>query len=414
MIRRRSHDSESSDDYLQDPPIEIVEIDYDTDPPSATRRTAHEAGPLRYLVIARQAGRIVDARYTGVHATPLSDEELSSRWQDTDTSRRTKPNGELDVHIPPPVVIVCTRFNPDGVRLVLESLARQTVRRFRIIIVDNSPGDQLLRGVVTAAELSGGIGIQYIVEPRPGLSRARNAALRAVAEVNSVVCWLDDDEAADVRWLEGVLRGFATAPAAWALSGPVLPAELGTPAQRLFEVYGGHSKGKGFTREILTTSKVNPLIPLPPPGVGANMAAYRWVYSVVNYFDESLGAGTAAKGGEDTLFFAKILLLGGTILHEPSAVTYHRHRPTMSQLQDQFRGYGRGLSAFYVALLFWRPMLLVRMVRSLPVAWRALRRNADLRRDDLGLVMPRQILASKRRGFIEGPLHYLRERLRRE
>ena len=56
------------------------------------------------------------------------------------------------------------------------------------------------------------------------------------------------------------------------------PAVLDTPAQRLYEQFGGHSKGRGVTAEVFDVAwhaRRRPLYPLPASGVGASMAFNR-------------------------------------------------------------------------------------------------------------------------------------------
>jgi GT2 family glycosyltransferase len=401
--------------------IGMVEIDFATDEP-VVQRIDDPPAPARYLLISRVGPAVVDTTYTAVQDTRPDDDELVATARaaaaDAVSRRRQRPVPTRPPSTPPesvpdsrPVVVLCTHSNPDGLRRLLDSLARQTVRQFDIVVVDNAPGQGDVEAVVTAAPLPDGIRATYVAEPRAGLSIARNTGWRAVEDVLSVVAWLDDDEIAEPHWLEGLLTAFAETPAAWAVSGTVLPAELETPAQQLFEVYGGHSKGRAFVRETFTSDTVNPLLPLPPFGVGANFAAYAWVYRAVGGFDEALGAGTATKGGEDTLFFTQVLLAGGAVVYEPTAITRHRHRREMTQLAAQFVGYGRGLTAFYVALLCWRPRLIGALLRSVPAAVRALRGTAELHRSDMGLELPADITRGKYLGYLAGPVVYLRLRL---
>jgi len=46
-----------------------------------------------------------------------------------------------------------------------------------------------------------------VLEPRPGLSWARNAGIAAAA--GEIIAFLDDDEEPDCHWLAGLACGFA-------------------------------------------------------------------------------------------------------------------------------------------------------------------------------------------------------------
>ncbi|MGN6607522.1 MAG: glycosyltransferase family 2 protein [Jatrophihabitans sp.] len=386
----------------------IAEVDFGGDEP-VVRRPDDLAPPLRLLVISRVGGVVTGTAYTDAFDHAPTDDDIAAAAARPTTPVVSRPQAGRPAATP--VVVICTRDNADELQRLLASLAVQTVAEFEVVVVDNAPGRGATEQVVTGAAMPPGVRVRYVPEPRPGLSIARNTGLGAVDDERAVVAWLDDDETAEPGWLAGLLAAFAEVPQAWAVSGTVLPAELETPAQQLFELYGGHSKGRGFAREVFDRTTVDPLLPLPPFGVGANFAAPAWVYRRVGRFDECLGAGTVTRGGEDTLFFTEVLLAGGSIVYEPTAVTRHRHRRELHELEAQFVGYGRGLTAFYTALLVRHPRLVWRLLRSAPAALRALRGSAAMGRADMGLELPRSVVRGKYFGYLAGAPVYLRLRL---
>jgi hypothetical protein len=127
-------------------------------------------------------------------------------------------------------------------------------------------------------------------------------------------------------------------------------------------------------------------------------------------FDDALGAGTATKGGEDTLALTEVMLDGGTVVYQPSALVRHVHRPTVAALRAQLDGYGTGLTAFYLALLRRRPATLLPLLRLLPRAVRDLRSADSVRTASLGDDFPAELLASNLRAMLRGPGAYLRQR----
>src|SRR5882757_7956317 len=82
----------------------------------------------------------------------------------------------------------------------------------------------------------------------------------------------------------------------------IVPARLDTQVQEWFELYGGHSKGRGFSPAVFSRhGPQSPLFPLPPFGAGGNMAFRREALTRIGGFDVAMGAGTPARASEDTL-----------------------------------------------------------------------------------------------------------------
>jgi GT2 family glycosyltransferase len=306
-------------------------------------------------------------------------------------------------------VVICTRERPGALARCLDSLLIQQYPDFRILVVDNAPVTDATAEVVRAAARRGPV--DYLVEPKAGLSFARNAAVQAVP--GKILAWIDDDEAADPQWLAEVARALDEHPDADVISGVIVPAELETRAQLWFEQFGGHSKGRGFKPDVFSPDTAHiqsPLYPLPPFGTGANMTFRPGVIERIGMFDTALGAGTPAMGSEDTLAFTQVLITGGKIVYQPTAVTHHYHRRDLEGLEKQMIGYGTGLVAAYTSLLLARPGLLWSLLRLAPGALRDLTgkdtpRTATLRDD-----FPRQLLKANRRGMLAGPRAYLKGR----
>jgi glycosyltransferase involved in cell wall biosynthesis len=306
-------------------------------------------------------------------------------------------------------VVVCTRERPGALARCLDSLLVQEYMPARILVVDNAPATGATAEVVRSAARRGPV--DYLKEPRPGLSFARNAA-EAVTR-GEIVAWIDDDELADRWWLAEVARALVENPDADVISGVIVPAELETRAQIWFEQFGGHSKGRGFKPDTFgphTAHIQSPLYPLPPFGTGANMTFRPGVIERIGGWDTALGAGTPAMGSEDTLAFTRVLLAGGTIVYQPAAVTHHYHRRDFAGLHKQMVGYGTGLTAAYTGLLLSRPGLLWSLLKLAPTALRDLTGSDSLRVSTLQADFPRQLLTANRRGMMAGPGAYLRGR----
>jgi glycosyltransferase involved in cell wall biosynthesis len=336
--------------------------------------------------------------------------ELRSRLDaaptaDGGTVPRPLPRQAADAEL---TVVICTRDRPAGLRATLASLQRQDDPGFGVLVIDNSPGSA---AVAAALEELGPPRRQHVVEPRPGLARARNRALGSVR--TELVAWIDDDEIADPGWVRRLKEGFAHEGGPAAVCGMMLPAELDTEAQVRFEQYGGFNKGRGMAPEVLragTPSVASPLYPLPPFGAGGNMAFRTDALRAAGGFDPCLGAGRRTCGGEETRVLALLLAAGQVVLHWPGAITWHTHRRDMAALRKQLYGYSAGLSAFYASMIRSRPAAVIDIARLSPYAWRDLRNRSDsLRVGELPEDFPAALLKAARRGLLEGPFTYLYE-----
>jgi glycosyltransferase involved in cell wall biosynthesis len=339
----------------------------------------------------------------GVHSTPVDGITLAA--EPAFLARRR----EVLVTAPHITVVVCTRERPGALARCLDSLLAQEYPGFRVLVVDNAPETSATAEVVRSAARRGAV--DYLREPRAGLSFARNAAVAATA--GQILAWIDDDEVADRHWLAEIARALADHPEADVISGVIVPAELETDAQLWFEQFGGHSKGRGFRGDVFgpaTAHRQSPLYPLPPFGTGANMTFRPGVIERIGGFDTALGAGTPAMGSEDTLAFTQVLVGGGTIVYQPSAVTHHYHRRDLAGLEKQMVGYGAGLTAAYTSLLMRRPGLLWALLKLAPTALRDLTAPDSLRVSTLRDDFPKDLLKANRRGMLAGPRAYLRGR----
>jgi O-antigen biosynthesis protein len=352
-------------------------------------------------------GEPVTARFAAAGLAPPRELSRSGLSADPANWPFLRSRREVLAKAPTVSVVVCTRDRPaEQLTACLNCLRQQQYPRYDVVVVDNAPTSDAARVVV--ASLAGDMEVRYIVEPRPGLSWARNAGITAAT--GEIIAFLDDDEEPDVYWLAELACGFGRGPDVGCVSGVVLPARLDTPAQELFERIGGHSKGRGFSSAVFSRhGPQSPLFPLPPFGVGANMAFRREVLARVGGFDVALGAGTPAQAGEDTLALTLALLAGYRIVYQPSAVMRHHHRSDLASLSRQMEGYSVGLTAFYAALLRRRPSTLLGLALLLP---RALGYLGGAAAEDSGAATPADRDAGfkrrHRRLMLTGPLAYLR------
>lgn len=301
-------------------------------------------------------------------------------------------------------VAICTRNRIEGLERTVRSLAAQEYPRVQILVVDNDPSDDATRDL--AARLAGEIDLDYVVEPRRGLSWARNRAIEVAR--TEVVAWADDDEVCDRWWASEVARAFVEVPEAQAVTGLVAAAELQTETQLWFERYSGVWRGRGFRRGVFspaTRHLQSPLYPLPPFGAGANMSFRREAIQRIGRFDVALGAGRATMAGEDTAALSMVMVDGGTVVYQPTAVVHHSHRRDLPALEKVMLGYGRGLSAYYASMVLRRPRVLPELARLSRRALTDQLSNRGTRLTDLQ-GFPEELLALNRKGLLQGALIY--------
>jgi len=264
-------------------------------------------------------------------------------------------------------VVVATYDRPDQLRRCLRSLSGQQTSRFlEIIVVDNHPSSHLTSAVV--AEFPKVI---LVNEPRRGLSYARNRGI--VASKGEIIVATDDDVSMPSDWLEKLVAPFVRNDV-MIVTGNVLPSELDTPAQKLFELYGGLQRGfrrweadfdwfQSFKRRAC---------PIWELGSTANAAFRASLFSApqVGLFDEALGAGTSTGCSEDTYLFYKALKAGYTVVYEPEAYVWHQHHRNIPPLRKQIYAYSKGHVAYNLTTFFrdHDRRALFRLIIDLP-AW---------------------------------------------
>ena len=239
-------------------------------------------------------------------------------------------------------VAVCTHDRTADLRDCLESLlAIRGEDGFELLVVDNAPVDARTQTLVASLA-----GARYVREPARGLDFARNRALREAR--GRYVAFLDDDTVADAGWLDGLRAALADQPDAVVITGLVLPFELESLAQILFERRGGFRRGFGTRRFAGSRYPDTPLFPLGAGmfGAGANMVVRKDVVLDLGGFDEALDTGPALPGGGDLDVFYRVLRAGHVLAYEPRMLVLHKHRRSYRSMLRQYRSWGAGLAAY--------------------------------------------------------------------
>jgi GT2 family glycosyltransferase len=305
-------------------------------------------------------------------------------------------------------VVICTRDRPQLLRRCLPSISQLRYDDFEVIVVDNAPSDDTTYRSFTET-VGHDARFSYVRESRPGLSRARNRGLKEAT--NSHVAFTDDDVVVDSWWLHGIARGFARSPSVSCVTGIVPAAQLDNASQHYFDrravlwsrplhhrVFGLDGRGES-----------TPLFPFDVGvlGTGANFAVDRDFVMDIGGFDEALGAGTHARGGEDLDLFARVALAGRALAREPSAIVWHNHRASSRELHQQMRDFGIGLGAYLTKQLV-APDGRRSIIRHAPMGvWRAL---SLLNRFGMGSPGDRALFLAELRGVARSPFAYRRAR----
>jgi GT2 family glycosyltransferase len=295
---------------------------------------------------ATLARRILDGHSRGILdalvATGLAAPDRDAATLRLEDLLELAPPLAADTELPRVTVAVCTRDRAGDLAICLEALVQLDYPHLDLLVVDNAPTDDATRRVVERHP-----SVRYVAEPRPGLDWARN---RAILEARGeIVAYTDDDVVVDSGWARALGMLFARNPEVMAATGLVVPFELETDAQVLFEVYGGF--GRGFARRWMRVPAGQRvpwgLLGTGQFGTGANMAFRRSLFESVGYFDPALDVGTVTNGGGDLEMFFRTIVCGHTLVYEPRAMVRHRHRRDYARLRTQLANNGIGLYAYF-------------------------------------------------------------------
>jgi cellulose synthase/poly-beta-1,6-N-acetylglucosamine synthase-like glycosyltransferase len=303
-------------------------------------------------------------------------------------------------------VVVTACAASERLATLLRTLCAQTLVPVDILLVDNRPATSMLPALVDRLDLSL---LHYVPVSKKGLSRARNAGLAATAA--DLVAFTDDDVEVAPDWLARLTEPFIDKAVA-CTTGLIVPIRVETAAERWFEEFGGYSKGAEIRRYTLESAQREGLYPYRAGrfGSGANAAFRRAVLTNVGGFEESLGAGTHARGGEDLDIFLTILRTGHTIVYQPAAKVAHASYAEYHELRRQLFGYGVGLSAALTKRFVTCGADRRAMMRTGVAALRYLLGPDSGKNKARSATYPRALIATELLGVAAGPALYLRSR----
>jgi glycosyltransferase involved in cell wall biosynthesis len=214
------------------------------------------------------------------------------------------------------VVAVLTYRRPDRIAALVPVLVEQAAdleRRVEgvtvsVLVVDNDAAGTGADAVADAVRTHGAgraWPVTAVVEPEPGISAARNRALRASGD-QDLLAFVDDDEVPHTGWLRALYETYRTTGAA-AVSGPVTSRYAVEPEP--WVVAGGFYDRSH--RVGLRTGAV-----IPAAATNNLLLDLRVVRRAGLLFDPALGF----SGGEDTHFTSALTAAGGRIVWCAEAV----------------------------------------------------------------------------------------------
>ncbi|MBX3085942.1 MAG: glycosyltransferase family 2 protein, partial [Anaerolineae bacterium] len=164
-------------------------------------------------------------------------------------------------------VVVSTYDRPATLETCLHALTTQQVSvELELIVVDNHPESGITPPIVAAFPTA-----RLVNEARGGSSYGRNAGI--VASSGQMIALLDDDVIVPPTWIEDLMAAF-TRDDIGVVTGNILPYEVETEAQRLFQTH--NPLGRGPERQEFTEAWLASFRKRSAPshlvGAGANCA----------------------------------------------------------------------------------------------------------------------------------------------
>lgn len=228
-------------------------------------------------------------------------------------------------------VVVCTKDRSNMLRLCLESILRNSLLPYEIVVVDQSVDDRTA-AVVDQASVMSGCPIRRIQLDSTGLSIARNIGVKAA--LGEVIAFTDDDCDAAPGWVEAIVQEFVDETVG-CVCGHVYPADhKQRPRQTRISTLSNRPRS-------IVTGKCNPFL----VGRGNNMAFRKSDLEKLGMFNEYIGVGSSVYAGEDLDILYRLMEVGGRIVHTPDAIVYHAQPDEWESVIKKKRGYAIAASA---------------------------------------------------------------------
>lgn len=207
-----------------------------------------------------------------------------------------------------------------------------------IVVVDNGSTDATSEIVKTWVGPSS-VSVRLLFEPKPGLSRAHNRAVRAAQ--GEILAFTDDDCRLSREYVIDLLRHDAADTELVLRGGRI---ELGDPTDlpltiRTTTELIRWNRGMNSARHQPITGQIN----------GCNMTMRRALVEKLGPFDERFGPGAIIGSGGDSDYLFRAYLANFTLEYVPDMTVVHYHgRKTPAQGRKLLQGYLIGNGAEFV------------------------------------------------------------------
>lgn len=184
-------------------------------------------------------------------------------------------------------VIICTWNNSGRLAMTLGAVSGCIVPpgvKWQVVLVNNSCTDDTDQ---VAQRFAGKLPLVYVKEPQQGLSRARNAGLKAAS--GELILFTDDDVRPFREWIETYWSAYQERPAGYYFGGPIqIEYETLKPDEELLRFAPPSVRGLyyGPTDRILMKRE---------GFISANWACPAEVIRNVGFFDIQKGLNAASK-----------------------------------------------------------------------------------------------------------------------
>lgn len=199
----------------------------------------------------------------------------------------------------------------------LESVAQQTLdpSLWECLIIDNASTDDTAEQVAAFAAAHPTLHIRHVVEPKAGVSHARNRALQEAT--TELICSIDDDERINKGFLEAYLRLFEEHLEVQVAGGRII-AEYEKTRPRWMSRW----TERPIANPMDYGEQLRPFPKRALPG-GGNMGFRRSVALQFGFATELGRVGGKPIGGEENDFFLRLREAGYTLWYLPEAIMWH-------------------------------------------------------------------------------------------
>ena len=254
-------------------------------------------------------------------------------------------------------ICIATYRRPRMLATLLKALDRQVFQKARpplvtVVVIDNDVAESA-RPTVERAGIRSRWPLHYAVEPRRGISHARNCGVVAVGRECDFVVFVDDDELPRRNWLDELLSVQARENAD-VVAGPVLARFDELPPAWV-------ERGRFFVRPRYRTGH-----PLSVAGAGNVLVRT----GVLTEQPGPFAPQFALSGAEDTHLFMRLQRLGARMVWADEAVVDERVPKTRLNVRWLLQRAYRGGNGFARCELDVRPGARVRWTRALKGAAR--------------------------------------------